>query len=231
MDEITIDLKSELDRIDSEGYEYALNGYLDSRLRILIGMWEKGEAIISFLGGVKKKPNFLKLEQVTGRSDSALKQWHDLYKKYPNKEDYIEQEAKPKAISWAQKALEEKEKDEKDEDIQKRGFKEEKDFFYETSKLLTRAFDRIQFIAQGDRVPETLSDFSMMDAINHDLYRIVRLAGECGINIQTIWEKMAAKHGKKIEIPEYLRNPNKKYINGRIDNIEDIEDIQIITEK
>ena len=174
---------------------------------------------------------FVELQETTGRSRQNLKRWYDTYKKYPNKEDYIEQEAKPKAISWAQKALEEKEKDEKDEDIQKRGFKEEKDFFYETSKLLTRAFDRIQFIAQGDRVPETLSDFTMMDAINHDLYRIVRLAGECGINIQTIWEKMAARHGKGIEVPEYLRDPNKNYINGRIDINEDIEDAQIITEK
>ena len=38
----------------------------------------------------------------------SLKKWHDLYKKYPNKDDYIEQEAKIRALEWTQKALTDK---------------------------------------------------------------------------------------------------------------------------
>ena len=50
-----------------------------------------GEAIMSFLGGgVKTTPSYRELERQTGRGDDSLKQWHDLYKKYPDKEEYIE---------------------------------------------------------------------------------------------------------------------------------------------
>ncbi len=81
-------------------------------------------------------------------------------------------------------------------------------FFYQTSKLLGQAFDHVERILQGDHIPKTAKDFTHLDSINHELYRLVRLAGQCGINIQTVWEKMAGRHGMKIKIPEHLKRPS-----------------------
>jgi phage N-6-adenine-methyltransferase len=102
--QIAIDLKSELDRIDKEVFDFAYNGYLNSRVRVLVSMWEKGKIIASqFTGGKMRSWN--QLAEETGRRDVSLKRWHEIYLKYPNKEDYIKAEAEPKALQWTQKAI------------------------------------------------------------------------------------------------------------------------------
>jgi hypothetical protein len=34
------------------------------------------------------------------------------------------------------------------------------------------------------------------------------LAGESGVNIEEVWDKLAARHGKQIKIPEHLKRPS-----------------------
>jgi len=76
MDEIQkLDLKIELDRIDEECLGYAENRFYESRLRILIGMWEKGEKV-SLYRGVKGEISYRQLEIKTGRKQENLKKWH-----------------------------------------------------------------------------------------------------------------------------------------------------------
>jgi hypothetical protein len=48
---------------------------------MLIGMWEKGEAI-SLYRGVKGETSFRQIERDTGRKQESLKKWHDLYVAY-----------------------------------------------------------------------------------------------------------------------------------------------------
>lgn len=100
-------LREKLDEIDAQVVGEVFDNYYESRLRILIGMWEKGEVIYTFTGGKSIKFGFwTELEKQTGRDDQHLKRWHDLYKKYPEKEKYIEEEAQPKAKLWTEKAFE-----------------------------------------------------------------------------------------------------------------------------
>jgi hypothetical protein len=81
-------------------------------------------------------------------------------------------------------------------------------FFYETNRLLTQAFDHVERILQKDYVPKTKKEFIHIDAINHNLYRLVRLAGQAGVNIKEVWEKMAGRHGFTIEVPSHLKRPS-----------------------
>jgi hypothetical protein len=48
-------------------------------------MWEKGKAIVQFLPPLKTELNYSELKKQTGRSDTSLKQWHDLYFKNPDR--------------------------------------------------------------------------------------------------------------------------------------------------
>ena len=82
-------------------------------------------------------------------------------------------------------------------------------FFYETSKLLGRAFDHLERILQKEHIPTTKRDFAHIDSINHELYRMVRLAGQAGVDIKEVWEKMAGRHGIEIEVPEHLKRPSE----------------------
>ena len=59
-------------------------------------------------------------------------------------------------------------------------------FFYQTSKLLGQAFDHLERILQKEFVPKTAKDFTHIDSINHELYRLVRLAGQAGVDIKTL---------------------------------------------
>lgn len=107
MSELTLNLKDELDKIDGKIYDEVYDGYLNSRLRVLIGMWDKGRAV----GGVftpLNTPSYREISRDTGRDHKAIKRWHDIYRKYPNKDDYIKLEAEPKAVAWTQRALAEK---------------------------------------------------------------------------------------------------------------------------
>lgn len=81
-------------------------------------------------------------------------------------------------------------------------------FFYQTSKLLGQAFDHLERILQKEYIPKTTKDFTHIDSINHELYRLVRLAGQAGIDIKSVWEKMAGRHGEVIKIPEHLKRPS-----------------------
>jgi N6-adenosine-specific RNA methylase IME4 len=108
MNELIIsNLKQRLDEIDATVYGEVFNGFCGSRLRILIGIWEKGE-VVSKYRGVNLDISFRQLEKMTGRSGEYLKRWNDIYEKYPDKDKYIEEVAKPRAIDWTRNALEEK---------------------------------------------------------------------------------------------------------------------------
>jgi len=104
-----IDLKIELDNIDNSIFNYAYDNLLNSKLRILIGMWEKGEMISVYFKGVESTPSYRELERQTGRSDDSLKKWHELYEKYIDKNYYIENIATPKAKLWVERLLNPKE--------------------------------------------------------------------------------------------------------------------------
>ncbi len=97
-----------------------------------------------------------------------------------------------------------------------------KPIFNETDNLLLKAGDKLQYIVQGDYIPETATDFMHIDAIVHHMYRMVRLAGMMGIKVDVVWEKTAGRHGIKMEMPDHLKNPDKK----RIDDL--FEDAEII---
>lgn len=99
-------LRKKLDEIDDEVGREVHDGYFKSRLRVLMAMWEKGEAIGQYTG--VNCPSFYELEKQTGRSHHSLKSWHDLYLKWPKKTMYISQYAESKAEEWAKKALNQK---------------------------------------------------------------------------------------------------------------------------
>ena len=73
------DLKCKLDEIDKQVFNKAINGFYESRLIILLGMWNKGKAISDFTGGKIGKINFLELERETGRDADQLKKWLKTY--------------------------------------------------------------------------------------------------------------------------------------------------------
>jgi hypothetical protein len=50
-----------------------------SDIAFLVGTWEKGKAIVSFLGGVETTPSWRELERQSGRGDDALKKWCELW--------------------------------------------------------------------------------------------------------------------------------------------------------
>lgn len=95
-------LKQKLDKIDKRVHGEVFEGFCGSRLRILIGMWEKGEAIAEYRG--VNSASFYELEIKTGRQRESLKKWHDLYKKCPDKEKYT-RIAEKQAEEWTEKAL------------------------------------------------------------------------------------------------------------------------------
>ena len=101
---VKFDLKQQLDEIDEQVTKEAFEGFYGSRLRILMGMWEKGERVSKYRGGVYLDTSFRELERQTGRSGEYLKAWHDLYLKYPNKNDYLPI-AEKQAEQWTQRAL------------------------------------------------------------------------------------------------------------------------------
>lgn len=97
-------LTEKLDRIDENVAKKAIEGYYQSRMLILLGMWDKGEAISVEFRGVDSTPSYRQLERETGRTDDSIKKWHILYKKYPDRNDYLPV-AKEKATAWTSKAI------------------------------------------------------------------------------------------------------------------------------
>lgn len=95
-------LKQKLDAIDQEVIQDVTNGFYESRLKIEMGMWEKGKIVCEYRR--VKSQSFYQLEKETERRHESLKKWNDLYKKYPSEEEY-EEVAKQKAEAWTLKAL------------------------------------------------------------------------------------------------------------------------------
>lgn len=95
-------LKEKLDEIDNQVLKEVYSGFYDSRLRIKLGMWEKGKAIAEFRG--VNSASFPLMEKETGRQRETLKKWHDLYRKHPDRERYLEV-AKEESEEWTQKTI------------------------------------------------------------------------------------------------------------------------------
>lgn len=96
------ELKDKLDKIDENTKKEFIKGFYESRLRIELAMWKKGKAIDVFFRGVKNTISYYELEKRTGRRRANLKQWHELYEKYPEMNAY-KQIAVKKAQSWTKK--------------------------------------------------------------------------------------------------------------------------------
>lgn len=97
-------LKEKLDEIDREVFEIVKNGFYQSHFKKNIGMWEKGEAIAGFTPP-KTAVNWSKLGRQVGRDREDLKKWHDFYRKYPDKQKYIEEYAEPMATKALERYL------------------------------------------------------------------------------------------------------------------------------
>ena len=96
-------LKQKLDAVDQEVVKDVTNGFYESRLKIEMGMWEKGKKIGEYRG-VNSPVSWRELERQTERDHKSLKRWNDLYEKDPEEEKYLEI-AKQKAEEWTLKAL------------------------------------------------------------------------------------------------------------------------------
>jgi len=97
-------LKDKLDAIDYETKEAVFNGFFTSRMGILMGQWEKGEAIEENVKNRGVNFTYYQLEKETGRPRPSLKQWHEIYLKNPDKESY-KLIAEEKSKAWTIKAL------------------------------------------------------------------------------------------------------------------------------
>jgi len=95
-------LKEKLDEIDRRVYEKVYNGYYESRLGIIMGMWEKGEAIAEYRG--VKSASYYQLEKETGRQRESLKKWHGIYSDYSDRNEYKEI-AELKAEKWTKEVI------------------------------------------------------------------------------------------------------------------------------
>lgn len=91
-----MDLKAKLNQIDTEVIGTAMGYLQEGRYTVLVGVWQKGEAIGRSIT-IDHPPSWRQLERETGRGHVDLKHWHDLYQQYPNIEDY-----KPIALKNAQ---------------------------------------------------------------------------------------------------------------------------------
>jgi len=104
MSDLAILLKEKLDEIDRQLYESCYQNYFISRKNILLAQWKKGELISAVFRGVKTAPSYRELSKQTQRSDTSIKQWHEIYKN--NTWEQWEQKAEEKAHNWTQLAIE-----------------------------------------------------------------------------------------------------------------------------
>jgi len=101
--ELALSLKEQLDKIDEKFGREIYNGFYESRLKIEIGMWQKGKVIGEVTGG--KIPSWRSLEQETGRDHKSLKEWYDLYDKYREYDRFLKEHAEPTAKAWTEKVM------------------------------------------------------------------------------------------------------------------------------
>ncbi len=107
-------LCQKLDEIDDKVELAAIQGYYDSRLAIIMGRWEKGQAVSKDVTcrGVNvtdAEANYLQLESETGRSRQHLKKWHTLYLSHPDRDEYLPL-AEERAQLWTERALQKEKK-------------------------------------------------------------------------------------------------------------------------
>jgi hypothetical protein len=81
------------------------------------------------------------------------------------------------------------------------------EFFHRLSSNITNAFDNLEKVIQGEYTPKSKMDFASLDAIRHNLYRIIRLAGEVGINVPAVWEnyKCEVKNPERLQLPKEFK--------------------------
>lgn len=96
-------LKQQLDAIDQEVVKGVATGFYESRVKIEIGIWEKGK-IVSQYRGVNGDKTYRQLQEETGRDKDSLNKWNNLYENCPYKQKYLEV-AKQKAEVWTLKTL------------------------------------------------------------------------------------------------------------------------------
>ena len=78
-------------------------------------------------------------------------------------------------------------------------------FFKKTSSAATSLANKLQTLLQKEEIPKTAADFNYINSMNHALYRIIALSGQAGIDVRTVWEKLAERHGIEIKTPSHLK--------------------------
>jgi len=86
-------LKERLDSIDSQVFFNYKERYKEAMGGVYIGQWYKGKEIDREKG--EGGFSYYALQESTGRDDQSLKKWHELYKKYPDIDIFIEDYVKP----------------------------------------------------------------------------------------------------------------------------------------
>ena len=99
-----VNLRIQLDEIDKRVVGEVFGGFFESRLKIELGIWEKGK-VVSLFRGVKRETSYRQLELSSGRKQEDLKRWCCLYEKYRDKQKFLKKYAEPKAETWTKKAL------------------------------------------------------------------------------------------------------------------------------
>ncbi|MBW1784812.1 MAG: hypothetical protein JRL30_29220 [Deltaproteobacteria bacterium] len=97
-------LKQRLDAIDASLVSEVKPNIFNSRLKIELAMWNKGKEVAGTYDLLNVPPSYREIERQTGRAHQHLKRWHNIYKKYPNIDDYLPI-ATEKAQSWADKTM------------------------------------------------------------------------------------------------------------------------------
>lgn len=97
-------LKNQLDEIDEKTRSEVYSGFYESRLKIEVGMWQKGKVVCDFRG-VNPQTSYYELEKVTERNHESLKDWNDLFEKYQDYDRFLKKHAEPMAKAWAEKVL------------------------------------------------------------------------------------------------------------------------------
>lgn len=96
-------LKEKLDNIDKQVFVNYGNRYSEAQAGIYIGQWYKGKEVSMSIGvgGL----TYYQLEKETDRHHNSLKVWHEIYRKYSNLEECIEEYVKPQVEKATQKWL------------------------------------------------------------------------------------------------------------------------------
>ena len=89
-------------------------------------------------------------------------------------------------------------------------------YFADTSKELTKALDCVTYIIQGDYLPQKKTDGEHITAINHNLYRAIRLAIQAGIDVPKVWET----YHNKVKITKHLKIDEAEIIKDSIEEAE-----------